>query len=518
MIRRLAALVLALCLIVPAALAEDAFVIRIDLNGERTPISPLIYGINNFTDASVYNRVSATAVRQGGNRMSGYNWETNYSNAGSDWYHSSDTYLSSMTVPAYPVTSFVKIARAKGIPYRLTTVQMAGYAAADKAGTVGEAETAPSARWVRVEPSKGSALSIKPDLKDGVVYMDEYVHYLISKLGSSQEGGVQAYSLDNEPALWQHTHSRIHPGPTGAQELVDKSVATARTIKALDPDAEIYGPALYGFTAYENLADERDPDWVAAKASRGYRWYIDYYLDGMRQASEAAGVRLLDVLDIHYYSESARVGFADRLQAVRTLYEPGFRENSWIGQWRQHNLPLLPTVKESIDRWYPGTKLAITEYNYGGEDISASIAQAETLGCFAACGVYSAFIWGGNDWQYNAINLYTNYDGQGGAFGDTLIPAHAPDHSRCVAYAAIDASDPARLTVMLTNKTGQDQQAALQLAGEARATGEVQVYAIHGDSPEIRPLEGRISPDGRTVTVTLPDYCAAMVVIALAQP
>lgn len=516
LIRRILALMLTLCLLTPAALAEDAFVVRIDLNGEGTPISPLIYGVNNFSDATVYNRVTTTAVRQGGNRMSAYNWETNYSNAGSDWYHSSDTYLSSMPTPGYVATSFVKIARAKGVPYRLTTVQLAGYVSADKGGSVAEDETAPSARWVRVEPAKGSAFSLKPDLTDGVVYMDEYVHYLISKLGTSQEDGVQAYSLDNEPALWEHTHSRVHPQPTGARELVEKSVATAKAIKVLDPHAEIYGPALYGFTAYENLSDENDPDWASAKAAHGYRWYLDYYLDNMRQASEAAGVRLLDVLDIHYYSESARVGFADRLQAVRTLYEPGFRENSWIGQWRQHNLPLLPTVKASIDRYYPGTKLAITEYNYGGEDVSASIAQAETLGCFAACGVYSAFIWGGNDWQYNAIDLYTNHDGQGGAFGDTLIPAHASDHSRCVAYAATDSADPSRLTVMLTNKTGVPEQAVLLLEGDAPAYSTVQVYAIHGDSPDIRPLEGRITPDGRTVLVDLPGYCAAMVVLQAA--
>ena len=518
--KRLLSALTALFLLLSAlpALAENAFLIRIDLNGERTPISPLIYGVNNFSDATVYNRVTTTAVRQGGNRMSAYNWETNFSNAGSDWHHSSDTYLSSMPQPGYVATSFVKIARAKGIPYRLTTLQLAGYAAADKAGSVSEAESAPSARWVRVAPAKGGEFSLRPDLTDGVVYMDEYVHYLISKLGTSRQGGVQAYSLDNEPALWQHTHSRVHPTPTGAQELVDKSIATAAAVKALDPHAEIYGPALYGFTAYENLADDQDPDWVAAKNSQGYRWYIDYYLDGMRQASEAAGVRLLDVLDIHYYSESARAGFADRLQAVRTLYEPGFRENSWIGQWRQHNLPLLTTVKESIDRWYPGTKLAITEYNYGGEDISASIAQAETLGCFASFGVYSAFIWGGNDWQYNAINLYTNFDGQGAAFGDLLIPAQAPDHSRCVAYAALSSADPGALTVMLTNKSGQKQTAVLLPEGGETPFTSVQVWAIWGDSPDIRPLQGSITTDGRTVLIEMPEYCAAMVLLRTEAP
>ena len=225
-------------------------------------------------------------------------------------------------------------------------------------------------------------------------------------------------------------------------------------------------------------------------------------------------MRLLDVLDIHYYSESARVGFEDRLQSVRTLYQKGFRENSWIGQWRQQNLPLLPLVQESIAKYYPGTKLAITEYNYGGEDVSAAIAQVETLGCFAAQGVYSAFIWGGNDWQYNGINLYTNYDGQGSAFGDALIPAQTADHSRCVAYAAVQSDDPSALTVALTNKTAQPQQMVLVLSGSLPAYRAAQVYAITGDSPDIVELEGAAVLQGPgTVVVTLPAYCAAMVAV-----
>ena len=514
---RLLALLLACLSLASVALADAPLLVRIDLGGERKAISPLIYGVNNFSDATVYNAVTTTAVRQGGNRMTGYNWETNYSNAGSDWYHHSDTYLSSMTTPGYVATSFVKIARAKGVPYRLTTLQLAGYVAADKAGTVDEADTAPSARWAEVVADKEGELSLKPDLADGRVYTEEYVAFLIAKLGTSQEGGVQAYSLDNEPALWHHTHSRIHPEPVGARELIDRSIATAKVVKALDPQAEIYGPALYGFTAYENLADENDPDWKAAKEAHGYRWYLDYYLDEMRLASEAAGVRLLDVLDIHYYSESARVGFDDRLQAVRTLYEDGFRENSWIGQWRQHNLPLLPLVQASISQYYPGTKLAITEYNYGGEDVSASIAQAETLGCFAACGVYSAFIWGGNDWQYNAIDLYTNHDGQGGAFGDTLIPAHASDHSRSVAYAAVRGEGDEALTIMITNKTRTQQDVTLLLERAQQDYACAAVYAIHGDSPQIRPLPPAEGQGHGVFTLTLPPLCAAMIVLQ-AQP
>lgn len=482
--------------------------VQIDLTAEGQPISPLIYGINNFVDANVYKTVTATAARQGGNRMSAYNWETNASNAGSDWYHSSDTYLSSSPMPAQVAKMATLMAGQFGIPYRLTTLQLAGYVSADIGGTVEEQETAPSGRWVKVEP-RGGDLTGLPNTKDGVVYMDAYIAYLIRTLGTSQEEkGIQAYALDNEPALWNHTHSRVHPDPVTPQELIEKSIATAQVVKELDPDAEVYGPALYGYTAYDHLAE--NADWDPIKEAGGYRWFLDYYLEQMCLAEEEGGTRLLDVLDLHYYSESARVSGEDRLQSVRTLYDPDFRENSWIGQWCGDNLPLIPTIKASIDKYYPGTKLAFTEYNYGGEDITATIAEAETLGCFAAYDVYSAFIWGGNDWQYAGLNLYTNYDGEGSAFGENLLPTETPDHSQSVAYAA-RRSDGA-VTVMVTNKTESLSTTRLSFTGD-NPYKTAQVYLVTGDSADIQ-YKGKfwVNWDG-TFQIQLPAMCAAMIVL-----
>ena len=75
---------------------------------------------------------------------------------------------------------------------------MAGYVAADKAGTVLESEAAPSSRWKEVKFKKDTALTLEPDVTDDYVYMDEYVNYLVKTLGDSTTStGIQAYSLDN---------------------------------------------------------------------------------------------------------------------------------------------------------------------------------------------------------------------------------------------------------------------------------------------------------------------------------
>ncbi len=502
----------------PATAAEDAYDmnVSIDLSAQTKAISPYIFGINQYGNQQNYTEVTVNAVRQGGNRMTAYNWETNASNAGSDWKYSSDNNLSSSDDPADCAQVLSKEAQLYGFDYKMTTLQLAGYVSADKNGTVTEAEAAPSARWNEVKLTKGSAFDETPNLDDGVVYMDEYVNYIINKLGdSTTKTGIQGYSLDNEPALWQHTHSRIHPQNVTMAELASKSIEMATAVKKLDPNAEIFGPALYGYTAFDHLGDsDESTEWETLKSENGYNWYLDCYLDQMKQASDAQGVRLLDVLDIHYYSESSRVGVEDRLQSVRTLYEKGFVENSWIGQWCQVNIPILPTVQASIDKYYPGTKLAISEYNFGGEDLSGTIVHAEALGCYADEGVYLATLWGGNPYQFSAINLYTNYDGEGSHFGDMLVPTKTDDVSLASAYSAINGSDQGLVTTMITNKDlTKSENVTISLQNADTTYQAAAVYAVYGETSDIRLLEIVDDIRDNQVNITLPAYSAAMVVI-----
>lgn len=489
--------------------------ITVDLKGEKKEISPLIYGVNQYT--TPLKDVKTNSVRQGGNRMTAYNWETNASNAGSDWKHSSDTNLSESEDPADCVQQLSKDAAKYNVGYKLTTLQLAGYVSADKKGTVTEEEKAPSDRWNKVVLTKGSDFADTPDLTDGVVYMDEYVNYIIKKLGDSKSAtGIQGYSLDNEPVLWNDTHSRMHPEPVTIEELKTKSIEMAKNVKKLDPNAEVFGPALYGYTAFDHLDDDDQHDeWEKVKKENNYHWYLDSYLDDMHKASEEAGTRLLDVLDIHYYSESARKGAEDRVQSVRTLYEKGFSENSWIGQWCMENVPILPTIQASIDKYYPGTKLGISEYNFGGgSDTSGTIAQVEALGCYADHGVYFATLWGGEPFIVAGINLYTNYDGKGGCFGDTLIPAKTDDVSKSSSYAAVNAKDDSKVTVMVTNKNMTEKEnAVIDLKNAEKEYKSAAVYAIYGDDEQIKLIDIIKDVKDNSVSVDLPAFSAAMVVV-----
>ena len=434
--------------------------------GIGKPISPYIYGINSIPPV---NELTANAYRLGGNRTTGYNWENNLSSAGEDWHNYNDEYLvpkgKNGSIPAITVLDFVENTK-KNNAYALITLPMAGYVANDNKRTVSVEETAPSRRFAQIIDRKNGPLSLSPNLADGVVYSDEFVNYLVNNLGMTRNNGINGYSLDNEPALWPSTHPRIHPEKTSIKEILEKSISLSSVVKDIDPNAEVFGPALYGLGAYATFQDA--PDWKGGYANN-YKWFIDAYLDGMRRAEEKGGRRLLDVLDLHYYTE-ARSSFDHRvsddrddnedciytrLQSTRTLWDAAYRENSWIGQWLSRFLPVLPVVNQSIERYYPGTKLSISEYNFGhGNHISGGIAQADALGIFASHGVYFAALWPLSDklaYAYAGINLYTNYDGKGGTFGDTLVSSANDNIEHSSVYASIGKNGA--LHIILLNKS-----------------------------------------------------------------
>lgn len=501
--------------------------VSVDLSGVRKAISPYIYGSNQ----DFGSRDRWTVRRLGGNRLTGYNWENDFSNAGSDYMHSSDEYLlnifglsGSSSSPARVMRKFHDLSNEMGAESMLT-LQLAGFVSADNRGPVSEGETATSARWDSVLAKKPSAFSMSPSRSDGLVYMDEFVNFMVETYGSAAtEQGVRWYALDNEPGLWAETHPRIHPEPVGVKDLVERSIKMALAVKAVDPDAKIVGPALYGFAAYETL--QGAPDWPQEQVGS---WFIDYYLDKMREAEEVQGIRLLDVLDVHWYPEARgdnRIVFgtaltekdvAARLQAPRTLWDGTYVEDSWIGEWKQSFLPLLPNLHSAIETYYPGTKLAITEYNYGASSsISGGLAQTDVLGIFGTHDIHIASLWQmeeNNSYISGAFDLYRNYDGAGNTFGDTSVETAVDDPSQFSAYASIHGGDASQLHVIAINKN-KTETAAFEIDVDGGASySEAEVWVLDVDSSILRRGAAGQVVGGNTLTYNVPAFTAVHIVL-----
>ena len=451
----------------------------------KHPISPLIYGTNPGRDLASNRQ---TVIRLGGNRWTAYNWENNASNAGSDWCFQNDSALSSSDTPGQAVRPTIEEARAAGAAVVLT-VPIVDYVAADKNGGCDVRNSGSNylqTRFKQNKPAKGSAFSLTPSATDGFVYEDEYVNWLKSNFSTSN----LIFDLDNEPDLWQYTHAEVHPSPVTYAEIAMRSTDYATAIKNVWPTAKVAGPVSYGFYGYETLQSAPDA------ANRNF---LDYYLGAMKDAGTAAGKRLIDYLDLHWYPEASGNGVrvtgsdtspavvAARVQAPRSLYDPTYTESSWITDPNGYNygpLRLIPRTRDRINAQYPGTQMAFTEWNYGGGgDISGAVATADVLGIFGREDVGLATMWELNSderYTYAAFRAFRNYDGQGATFGDVSVPATSSDQALATVYASTFAADPNKTVIVAINKSTSAKTAGILVTCSAKLT-TAKVYTITAD-------------------------------------
>lgn len=203
-----------------------------------------------------------------------------------------------------------------------------------------------------------------------------------------------------------------------------KSINYGEAIKTADPNAKLFGYSSFGWSGYLyswhdlQTAANNGYTYFPDYATHGNMYQVEWYLDQMNQYEQDNGTRLLDYLDLHFYPSNGvalqTVGDASlqalRLRSTRSLWDPTYRDESWIGgddQLEDHRyIRLIPRMKNWVNTYYPNTKLAITEYNFGGlENINGALAQADVLGIFGREGLDVATLW-----NYPTPNSPLGYD------------------------------------------------------------------------------------------------------------
>ena len=422
------------------------------------PISPYIYGVNSSDLAHL--GPGFTFAREGGNRLTAYNWENNASNAGSDYLYENDGYMGTTNVAGWTDLTFLKAVQAGGAA-SLLTVPIVDYVAYDKNGG-GDVRNTPNYLSVRMRQNlavkPGKNYVYPPNATDAYVYEDEFVHY-ISQFGTAKLPIM--YDLDNEPDLWSSTHPEVHPNPVTYAEIISRDSSYSASIKSVVPNAIVFGPVSYGWEGYRTLQNAPDANG---------RDFLAFYLASMASASKTANKRLLDVLDLHWYpeatgdgirivSEGDSDGLANaRIQASRSLWDSTYVEDSWITQSINNAaIELIPNTMGLISKNYPGTNLSFSEYNYGGGNtISGAIAQADVLGIFGRYGVYAAANWGLSVTETSELagfQSFINYDRAGSKFGNLELAVKGETAAANSVYAALDSTNSKRLTLVIINKT-----------------------------------------------------------------
>src|SRR5262245_33565616 len=241
---------------------EDRLVLDVTINVDAATgqhaINPDIYGVA-FADGPTLLDLGATVNRHGGNTTSRYNWQADVSNRAQDWFF--ESLPDGNGTPGGSVDSFITATKAGGAQ-PVITVPMLDWVA--RLGSNGE-------RLASFAVSKyGSQQATDfwfPDAGNGVRtngsvitgndpadanrpsdanFQRGWLQHLVQQWGSSNNGGVRYYDLDNEASIWHATHRDVHPNGATMDEMRDKMIAFAQMIKSVDPGARVIGPEEWG--------------------------------------------------------------------------------------------------------------------------------------------------------------------------------------------------------------------------------------------------------------------------------
>jgi len=544
----------------PAVAAGPA--LTVDAGNQTHAISPYIYGMNNYQlSPSVAKSANLTVDRFGGDATSRYNYLLDTTSSAADYYFENQVGATGQQNTSQfnaQVTSDAAVgARTMG------TVNVLGWVAKDSTSCSFPTSSYPNQHTVDINRSCGDGLlvdgktnvtGVSPtatSIPVGPTFAGSWVAYLVSKFGTAASGGVAIYDMDNEPAWWDAVHRDVHPLPSTYDEVTNNGIATAQAIKAADPTAQVSGPVIDYWWNYFYSKKDIEAGWSSGspcyqpwsnpldRKAHGGIPFIEYYLQQFAAQQTASKPRLLDYLDIHTYFagtyQGSSVGFATtgntgaqqaRLNSTRVFWDPTYTDpnNPQPNYSADSNFTascsppaqspqVIPMMQTWVKNDYPGTKTAITEYNWGGlEAINGSLAQADILGIFGSYGLDLGALWGPPDAikqipGLKAFQIYRNYDGNNSMFGNQALSSTSANQSALSVYGALRTSDGVK-TIVVINKTYGDLTATLSLAhltATANETAKVFLYSNANLTGIVAQSAVPVSPPlaaGTTSTIT----------------
>lgn len=514
--------------------------VSVDPGADRHPISPFVYGVN-FGAAAQVPQLRWPLRRWGGNTTTRYSWQDDISNHARDWFFYSieEANPNPAALPdGSAADRFVDETRAVGGDV-LLTVPTIGWTPIDrtrrwgfsvaKYGAQQETECTVTGfpAWCNPDAGNGNRPDGTPiagnDPHDTSRVIDPsfvtgWMQHIAGRVGTAGAGGVRFFALDNEPELWNSTQRDVHPTPLSYDELWSRTLSYGSAIKAQDPAAQVFGPMPWGWCGYFYSAADGGCAPGADRAAHGGIDILPWYLQQVRSHELATGLRLVDVLDVHYYPDAPGVTLSDdesaatsalRLRSLKSLYDPAYADESWIAQPVQ----LVPRLKQWIASYLPGAKLSISEYNWGNDGgASSALAQAEALAIFGREGVDYATRWvapAAGSRVEEAFRLYLDYDGAHSHVAGDSVRAASGDVDNIGSYAVAGGAN--RLFLLLFNKATASQDAAISFASPHHFRARLFEF----DAARAFAPAGAVLPVSGGFTLTLPARSATLAVTTL---
>ena len=460
---------------------------------EIKEISPYIYGRNNSLsdtpsnptttkDWQLYRDAGVTFFRESsGNNSTKYNWRKKLSSH-PDWYN--NVYAHDWDYAAQSLQT--NMPEAKG----MWAFQLLGYVAKTNAYNFNDWEYNRSQWWEGV--SNNWCGGGGPGLSDGdpnkyleLWPADSTVAILtqwFNKLGLSKEQ-FQYWNMDNEPECWTSTHDDVMPATKAisAEDYIQRYVAVATKARALFPEIKIVGPVFtneWQWYNWQNNDAVPDPQNPAKK----YPW-VEYFIKRIAEEQQRTGVRLLDVLDFHFYPENNNRNIT--LQLHRVFYDmtydyPGANGCKRINGGWDNSITKEYIFKRSND-WLNkymganhGVTMGMSELGalYSQDPNVIAVCYASLLGTFAENNVEIFAPW---DWyigQWEVLHLFTHYT------GSIVVSSTSSQNNVVSAYSSINAAKDTLSVILVNRDINNDQPVTVSLQNVASTMRSVSYYRL----------------------------------------
>ncbi len=445
--------------------------LSVDVASDRHPIDSNIYGIANYgLDAAFAREIKVPNVRWGGDGTTRYNWQVDSSNAGFDFYFMGGSGVAD-PVPGAQVDAMIRRYPTAGalitipiIPFVNRTSQwncsfpVPVYGAQQSTNPYTHPNGWDCGNGIAANGTQLVDRDLHANHVDNSAALEEaWVRHLVATFGTADHGGVPFYQLDNEPYGWGNTHRDVEPKGANYSTIAALGQQYAEMVKKADTSAAVMGPSDFTLGG-----------WIGDTKQQNGLYAAEYYLQQMAAYEQAHGVRILDYLDEHYYPQFSDA--ASQLASTRTLWDPTYNGGTWVEQGVFHGpMQLLPRMQGWVSKYYPGTKLAISEYSIdsGKKLITDALAEMDVLGIFGRQQLQFANMWTApapTDPIAYSFRIFRNYDGRGSQFGDTWVSASSSDQAELAVYAAQRTGDGA-VTILVINKTTTSIASQVQVAG-----------------------------------------------------
>ncbi len=518
--------------------------VTVDALSNRHTISTYVYGGAYPQDAPTITDSGLSVVRWGGNATSRYNWQLLTYNAANDYYFEDFNYSE---IGDASSTKFITDVKNAGSHPLMTMVMLPWVAKSAENGSNGHwsFSVAKYGSQCGVDPFNTDAgdglktdcsTTLTPNPNDanvplvdqpgtsdppGSVYRNQWAAALASAFGS----GPHFYNMDNEIDIWGSTHRDVHPNPTAYNEMRDTFVTEARKLKGWDAKAMRFGPVSCCWWFYWNGANGSD------KGAHAGVDLLPWWLNEVYWEDKVAGVRSVEVLDVHAYpdgpdtsawTQAQKQALAARI--YRDYWDPTYvSESGSVNQnWATFIQPnktipfRIPRIRATANMIYPGTPVSFTEWSaaFAGEsDFSTALGDADAYGILGREHMYLASRWTApspTNPNYLALKLFTNYDGHHHGFATTSVFAtNNGDPDLFSSYAALNSTGTT-LTVLVLNKDPSNSVQA-QFSTNGFTPQQVTSYTLASTNPT-KIVASTTTP--WSATKTFAPYTATLLVVS----